>query len=126
MPATAYFAARRSELLVVEKRAQPVYEGGRQVDTIPGVYHRFEDHRCKIEGQKSIDFMRARADASDGPEIWEISAYDAMPVVELLSEIAVASPERVEEILRVERDGPNRPEIIDTAEAVLERHQPQT
>ena len=74
MPATAYFTSRRSELIVIEKAAIPIYEGGQHVGVKPGKYHYFQDHRCKVEGQQSLDFMRERAAAVSGPEMWEVTA----------------------------------------------------
>ena len=121
MPATAHFASARSELIVVERSSTPVFEAGRQVGVQPGRYHKFESHRCKVEGQKSIDFMRARMKAQDGPGIWEIDASDVETVEALLAEMATADVDRVREILAEEIDGPARPVIVATAQAVLTR-----
>ena len=121
MPATAHFASARAELVVIEQSSNPIYEGGREVGTKPGRYHRFVNHRCKIEGQKAIDFMRDRMKAPDGPEIWELDATDVPPVNALLAEMATADVARVREILRAESDGPSRSEVIDVAKKVLDR-----
>ena len=121
MPATAHFASARAELTVVESSSAPIFEGGRQVATKPGRYHQFTDHRCKVEGQKSIDFMRSRMKASDGPEIWEIDASDVEPTETLLAELATAHVGRVREILEAEVNGPARSVVIATAQQVLER-----
>ena len=121
MPNTAHFASARAELIVVEHPNVPIYEGGREVGHKPGRYHRFIDHRCRVEGQKSIEFMRQRSKAPDGPELWELDATDAPPVEALLAELATADVARVRAILRAESDGPSRSVVIDTAQAVLER-----
>jgi hypothetical protein len=120
MPATAHFASARAELTVIESSSSPIFEGGRQVGTKPGRYHHFSDHRCKIEGQKSIDFMRSRMKAPDGPDIWEIDASDVQPAEALLAELATAHVARVREILQAEIEGPARTVVIATAQAVLE------
>ena len=121
MTAVAYFASRTAQLVVVEKAAVPIYEGGRQVGSDPGKYHRFEDHRCKVEGQTSIDFMREREKAYDGPGVWEIGVNEAVPVIELLSELATAKRERVEEFLADEQAGPDRPEVVRVCEEILDQ-----
>lgn len=119
MPLTATFASLRAEQIVVERRAVPIFSEGRQIGVEPGKYHRFTEHRCKVEGQRAIDFMRDRM--KDGLEIWEIDASDVPPVNALLAELATADIERVREILAAESDGPARAEVIDVAKAVLER-----
>jgi hypothetical protein len=119
--AVAHFASRRSELLVVERPASPVYEGGKLIATSPGRYHEFHDHRLRVEGQKTIDFIRSRAQAEDGPEIWELDATDVAPTTELLAELATADVARVREILAVELDGPAREPVVQTCKAVLEK-----
>lgn len=121
MTATAHFAAARSELIVVEHPAQPNYANGRQIGVTPGKYHYFTEHRATVTGQKSIDFMRERMKAPDGPDLWEIDADDVPAVNALLAELATAPTERVREILHAEEDGPAREEIIAVARAVLER-----
>lgn len=121
MPQTAHFASARAELVVVERSADPIYIEGRQVGVKPGKYHRFSEHRCKVEGQGSIDFMRDRLKAPDGPEMWEIEASDVPPVIALLAEMATADTDRVRGILAAESDGPARAEVIDVARAILER-----
>ena len=121
MPPTAHFASARAELTVVERASTPVYEGGKVIGTNPGRYHQFTAHRCKVEGQKSIDFLRARMKAPDGPDLWEIDASNVEPVNALLAELATADIDRVREILREESDGPSRSEVIDVAKAVLLR-----
>jgi hypothetical protein len=120
MPATAHFASARSELTVVESPAAPLFEGGRQIGTKPGRYHHFTQHRCKVEGQRAIDFIRARMKAPDGPDIWEIDASDVPPSEALLAELATADVARVRDILKAEEDGPARNVVITTAQAVLE------
>jgi hypothetical protein len=121
MPSTAHFASARSDLIVVESSSVPQYEGGRLIGTKPGRLHRFAEHRCKVEGQKSIDFMRERIKAPDGPGIWELDASDVPPAEALLAELATADIGRVREILKAEGDGPARSVVIDTAQAVLKR-----
>jgi hypothetical protein len=121
MPSTAHFASARSDLIVVESSSVPLYEGGRQIGTRPGRYHRFVEHRCKVEGQKSIDFMRERIKAPDGPGIWELDATDVPPAEALLAELATADIQRVRAILKAETDGPARTLVIDTAQTVLKR-----
>lgn len=121
MPPTAHFASGRAELIVVESPAAPQYEGGSQIGTRPGRYHHFHDHRCRVEGQKSIDFLRSRCRAPDGPEIWELEASDVPPVEALLAEMATADVQRVRAILKAETDGPSRGVVVETAQAVLKR-----
>lgn len=121
MTATAVFASRRSNLIVIEHPAIPQYEGGRQVGTTPGKTWEFRDHQCTVSGQKSIDYMRERAKAADGPEMWELDATDVPSSVELLAELAVADVDRVREILAAEQAGPDRSEITTTAKAILEK-----
>lgn len=121
MPPTAHFASARAELTVVERASVPVYEGGKVIGTNPGRYHRFAAHRCKVEGQKSIDFMRTRMRAADGPELWEIDASDVEPVETLLAELATADIDRIREILREESDGPARSPVINLAKTLLQR-----
>jgi hypothetical protein len=121
MPTTAHFAAARAELIVIEQTAVILFDGGRQIGTKPGRYHRFVNHRCKVEGQKAIDFMRERMRAPDGPEIWELDATDVPPAEALLAELATADVSRVREILKAESDGPARSVVVATAQAVLER-----
>lgn len=118
---SATFASHRSDLIVVERPAAPVYEGGRIAATQPGKYHTFTEHRCRVEGQGSIDFMRNRLKAPDGPEIYELDASDVPAVNDLLRELATADISRVRQILKAETDGPARSEVIDTAKAVLEK-----
>jgi hypothetical protein len=118
---TAQFASHRAELLIVENPAQPVFENGRPVRTTPGKYHQFSEHRCRVEGQRSIDFMRERSKAPDGPEIYELDASDVPTVTELLRELAVADVDRVRQILKAEQDGPARDEVMETAKAVLDK-----
>jgi hypothetical protein len=121
MTPTAHFASLRSNLLVVEKTAQPVFSNGKQIGQNPGVYHTFAEHRCRVQGQKSIDYVRARAHASDGPGIWELDATDVPEVTELLAEMAIAPVDRVREILADEEAGPRRQVILETCSAVLQR-----
>lgn len=119
--AVAHFASRRASLIVVERTAQPQYEGGRLVRTLPGKYHEFADHHARIEGQKSIDFLRERTKAVDAPEMWELDASDVPDTIELLAELATADIARTREILAAERAGPNRDQIVATAQAVLSK-----
>lgn len=121
MPPTAHFASARASLLVVESPANPIFSNGRQIGVEPGKYHQFMEHRCKVIGQKSIDWLRDRMKAPDGPGLWEIDADDVPAVNALLAELATAPTERVREILHAEEDGPAREEIIAVARAVLER-----
>lgn len=121
MTATAHFAAARSELIVVEHPAQPNYANGRQIGVTPGKYHYFTEHRATVTGQKSIDFMRERMKAPDGPDLWEIDADDVPAVNSLLAELATAPTDRVREILAAEQSGPARTEILEVARRVLER-----
>jgi hypothetical protein len=122
MTVTAHFASARAELIVVERPAQPMYgSNGRLINTEAGKYHRFHEHRCRIEGQKSIDYVRDRMKAPDSPGLWEIDADDVPDVVSLLSELAVAPTDRVREILQAEEDGPSRDEVVAVAHAILER-----
>lgn len=119
--AVAHFASRRSRLIVVERPAVPQFEGGRLVATAPGRYHEFADHRIRVEGQKTIEFLRDRSHATDGPEIWEIDATDVPGTTELLAELATADIARVREILAAEQSSSNRDPVVDTAKAVLEK-----
>jgi hypothetical protein len=121
--ATAQFASRRSDLILVERPAAPIFEGGRQIGTTPGKYHQFRDHRLRVEGQKSIDFIRARAKAPDSPEVWELDATDVPSTNELLSEMLTADVARVREILAAETatHGPNREPVVEGAKRVLEK-----
>lgn len=121
MTDTATFAARATELVVIEKMAEPVYEGGRQVGLKPGKAHKFIDGRCVVEGKRSIEFMRARAHAADGPGIYEIDAADVRSVEDLLAELAVADIDQVREILEEERSSADRPQVTNVAEAILEK-----
>ena len=121
MATVAQFASRRAELVIVEKPAVPQYEGGRLVGTTPGRYHQFSDHRLRVEGQKSIDFLRERAKAPDTPEIWEIDASDVPDSTALLVELATADLDRVREILAAEQAGPAREVVVDTCRSVLEK-----
>ena len=122
MPSSARFASRRSELILVEQPAEPIYEGGREVSRKPGRYHQFKEHQLRVEGQKSIDWIRQRAKAPDGPEIWELDgATDVPNATELLIELATADVRRVREILAAEEANTARPEVVTTARAVLEK-----
>jgi hypothetical protein len=121
MTATAHFAALRSDLIVVEKTTQPVFSGGRQIGSEPGIYHRFTEHRCTVKGQRAIDFLRARSQAGDSPGLWELDADDVPEVTELLAEMATADVDRIRDIVSVEENGPKRPIILETARAVLQR-----
>lgn len=121
MTPTAHFASLRSELMVVEMTAQPVFNAGRQIGMTPGKYHEFHDHRCVVKGDKSIAFMRARALAHDSPGIWEMDASDVPEVTELLAELATADTDRVREILREEKATSNRQVILETCQRVLQR-----
>ena len=42
-------------------------------------------------------------------------------MTDVLAELATADVERVREILAEEKDGPNRPAILDTCQAVLDK-----
>jgi hypothetical protein len=121
MTPTAHFASLRSDLLVVEKTAQPVFSNGKQISQTPGVYHQFREHRCQVQGQKSIDWVRARAHSFDTPGIWELDATDVPEVTELLAEMATADVDRVREILNEEEAGAKRMVILETCRAVLQR-----
>ena len=121
MTATAHFASLRSNLIVVEEPAQPVFSNGRQIRTDAGKYHYFNDHRCKVTGQKSIDFLRERVRASDAPGLWELDASDVPEVTSLLAELALADTDRVREILAAEEKTSNRMVVIETCRAVLQR-----
>jgi hypothetical protein len=122
MTATATFASLRADLVIVERGAEPIYVGARQVGVTPGVRHSFSEHRCKVSGQKSIDYIRARMQAPDGPEVWELAASDVPEVTDLLAELATADVDRVREILADERKSSNREIIIHTCDSVLQRH----
>ena len=119
--AVAHFASRRSDLLIVERPAVPQYEGGRLIGTTPGRYHQFEDHRLRVEGQKTIDFLRGRMKAVNSPEIWEIDATDVPPSTELLVELVTAEIPRVREILAAEEAGPARSEVVRACRSALEK-----
>ena len=121
MTETATFASRVGELVVIESPNVPIYEAGRQVGTKPGRRHQFSDHRCVVEGKRSIEYMRARAKAPDGPDIFEIDANDVPPTNVVLAELATADVERVREILADERDHADRQEVIAVAEAILDK-----
>jgi len=118
---TATFAALRAEQIVVESPAVPEFSNGRQIGVRPGTYHAFKDHRCTVRGQKSIDFMRARSKANDGPEIYELEADDVPEVTALLAELATADTDRVRDILEAERKTSARRVILDTCERILQR-----
>lgn len=120
-PPTAHFASLRSELLVVESNAQPQFSGGRQTGMTPGVYHTFNEHRCVVKGQRSIDYMRARATAPDSPGLWELDADDVPEVTALLSELALADVDRVRDILQNEEQTANRMIVLETCRSVLQR-----
>jgi hypothetical protein len=120
-PVTAHFASLRSDLLVVERSANPTYVGGREVGIEPGRYHQFTEHRCTVSGRDSVEYMRARARAADAPGIWEMDASDVQPVTDLLAELATADIDRVREILRDEEEGSQRQVIIDVCRRVLVR-----
>jgi|KBSMisStandDraft_5_1062788.scaffolds.fasta_scaffold598714_1 hypothetical protein len=122
MTATATFASLRSDLVIVEKNAEPIYVGPRQTGVTPGVRHTFREHRCTVKGQKSIDFIRGRMQAPDGPEVWELEADDVPEVTELLAELATADVERVREMLTAERKSSNREIVLATCERILQRH----
>lgn len=121
MTATAYFASLRQSLIVVQETAQPVFSNGRQIGESPGLYHRFEDHRCVVSGQKQIDYMRQRIKASDAPEMWELDATDVPEITDLLAEMATADTDRIRDIIVDEEAGPARQIILETARAVLLR-----
>lgn len=121
MAPVAKFAAHRAELMVIERPAEPVYEGGRVVRTNPAKIHRFENHQCEVTGQASIDFMRMRMRAPDGPEVYELDASDIPAVNDLLRELATADIPRVRDILKAELDGPQREDVLVTARAVIEK-----
>jgi hypothetical protein len=118
---TAVFASARAELIIVERSAEPIYTGPRQTGTKPGATHQFHDHRCEVKGEKSIEFVRSRMRAPDGPQIWELEASDAVDVPELLSELATADVDRVREILADEKKSSNREIIVTTCQAILAR-----
>lgn len=118
---TAHFASARSELIVVEKTAQPVFSNGRQISLEPGRYHRFLEHRCVVTGKASIEYMRERAKAQDTPGIWEMDASDVPEITELLAELATADIDRVREIRRNEESTSARMVILQTCDAVLQR-----
>ena len=121
MTATAHFAALRSDLLVVESTAQPIFNAGRQIGMTPGKYHQFRDHRIVVKGDKSIAYMRARTTAHDSPGIWELDASDVPEVTELLAELATAETDRVREILASEEATSKRQVILETCHRVLQR-----
>jgi hypothetical protein len=121
MTVSAHFASLRSGLIVVESPAQPVFSNGRQIRTDPGKYHHFAEHRCKVSGQKSIDFMRERVRAADAPGLWELDADDVPEVTSLLAELATADTDRVREILAAEEKTSNRMVVLETCRAVLQR-----
>lgn len=121
MTATAHFASLRSDLIVVEKTAQPVFSHGRQISEEPGVYHNFREHRCVVKGQGHIDYMRGRLRAPDAPEMWELDASDVPEITELLAEMATAEIDRVREIRANEEATSNRQIILQTCDAVLQR-----
>lgn len=118
---TAHFASLRSNLLVVERSAHPIFAGGREVGVEPGRYHEFVEHRCTVTGKDSIEHIRRRANAADSPGIWEMDASDLPEVTDLLAELATAEVDRVREILKDEEDGPNRQVIVDVCRRVLIR-----
>jgi hypothetical protein len=121
MTATAHFASLRSDLIVVESPAQPVFSNGRQIRVDPGKVHTFRDHRCVVTGKPSIDYMRTRAKAHDTPGLWELDASDVKEVTELLAELATADVDRVREIIVEEEAGPARMIVLETARSVLAR-----
>lgn len=121
MTATAHFASLRSELVVVERPATPVYNGPRYLHTEPGVYHTFRDHRCVVKGQGHIDFMRQRADSADAPGLWELEASDVPEVTALLAELATADTDRVRDILSAERETSKREIVLETCQRILQR-----
>lgn len=120
-PPTAHFASLRSDLLVVERPAQPVFNNGRQTGTTPGLYHRFIEHRTIVRGQGSIDFMRGRMKAPDSPGLWELDATDVPEVTELLAELALADVDRIRDILQDEEQGAARMVVLETCRSVLQR-----
>jgi len=117
----AHFASLRSDLLVVERSAQPRFAGGREVGLEPGRYHQFVEHRCSVSGQESIEHLRRRANAADSPGIWEMEAADMPQITDLLAELATADIDRVREILADEESGPKRQVVIDVCRRVLMR-----
>jgi hypothetical protein len=121
MTATAHFASLRSDLIVVERTAQPVFSLGRQISEEPGVYHKFSEHRCVVKGQGHIDYMRQRLRAADAPEMWELDADDVPEVTDLLAELATAEIDRVREIRANEEATSRRQIILQTCDAVLQR-----
>jgi hypothetical protein len=121
LTATAHFASLRSDLVVVEKTAQPIFSNGRQISTDPGLYHRFAEHRCVVTGKDSIAFMRDRSQAHDSPGLWELNASDVPEVTDLLAELATADVDRVREIFAAEESTSRRPIILQTCSAVLQR-----
>lgn len=121
MTATAHFASLRSELIVVESSAQPVFSQGRQIGEDPGTYHRFQDHRCIVKGQGHIDYMRSRLRAPDAPEMWELGASDVPEVTALLAELATADVDRVREILAEEEATSRRQIVLQVCHSVLQR-----
>lgn len=122
MTATATFASARAELLIIERSAEPIYNGPRQTGIKPSVTHEFHEHRCEVRGEKSIAFVRSRMLAPDGPQIWELNASDVREVTELLAELATADVERVREILADEKASAHREIILTTCLAILDRH----
>jgi len=118
---TAHFASARSDLIVVEQTATPVFSNGRQIKVEPGRYHKFAEHRCVVQGKASIEFMRERAHAHDTPGIWEMNASDVPEITELLAELATADIDRVREIRRNEEGTAARMVILQTCDAVLQR-----
>jgi hypothetical protein len=121
MTPTAHFASLRTNLIVVEEPAQPVFSNGRQIRTDAGKYHVFQDHRCRVSGQKSIDYMRERCRASDAPGMWELDASDVPEVTALLAELATADTDRVREILAAEEKTAARMIVLETCRGVLQR-----
>lgn len=121
MTATATFASLRSDLMIVEESAQPVFSGGRQIRTDPGVIHHFKDHRCIVKGAKSIEFIRQRIKMPDAPEVWELDASDVVEVTALLAELATAETDRVRDIRKAEVATSNRQIVLETCDRILQR-----
>jgi len=120
-PAKATFASLRSELIVIEEPRQPIYEGGRLVNWTKGKRHDFHEHTLVVEGQRSIEFIRERSKAEDGPGIFEIEGSDLVPITDLLLELTTANVDRIREILLNERETANRAVIVEACENVLNR-----
>ncbi len=112
------FASRVREQSVVMEPQEPVFAGQRVIGQTPGKRIQFENGTYTATTQEEIDFLRSRMTDPGGADLWEIGTPVPDPQDTLVA-LATADYEEILEILEAEREGHQRPVVIDTAEAIL-------